>query len=71
MEKDLKKKYTCACLCVYVCVCVCVYGFPDDSDSTESTCNSGDLGSIPELGRSLGDSHGYLTAVFLLGKFHV
>ena len=24
MEKDLKKKYTCACLCVYVCVCVCM-----------------------------------------------
>ena len=27
-------------------------GFPGDSDSKESACNSGDLGSIPGLGRS-------------------
>ena len=26
-------------------------GFPGGSDSKESTCNAGDLGSIPELGR--------------------
>ena len=29
-------------------------GFPDDSDGKESACNAGDLGSIPELGRSPG-----------------
>ena len=29
------------------------------SDSKESTCNMGDLGSIPELGRSLGEGKGY------------
>ena len=29
-------------------------GFPGDSDGKESTCNEGDLGSIPELGRSPG-----------------
>ena len=28
-------------------------GFPGGSDSKESTCNAGDLGSIPGLGRSL------------------
>ena len=27
-------------------------GFPDSSDGKESTCNAGDLGSIPGLGRS-------------------
>ena len=27
--------------------------FPGDSDGEESACNAGDLGSIPELGRSL------------------
>ena len=33
-------------------------GFPGGSDSKESTCNLGDLGSIPELGRSPGGGHG-------------
>ena len=28
-------------------------GFPGGSDGRESTCNAEDLGSIPELGRSL------------------
>ena len=28
-------------------------GFPGGSDSKESTCNAGELGSIPGLGRSL------------------
>ena len=27
-------------------------GFPDDSDSKESACNAGNLGSVPGLGRS-------------------
>ena len=29
------------------------YSFPGGSDSKESACNMGDLGSIPRLGRSL------------------
>ena len=29
-----------------------IYGFPGGSDSKESVCNAGDLGSIPESGRS-------------------
>ena len=33
-------------------------GFPDGSDSKESPCNGGDLGSIPGLGRSPGGGHG-------------
>ena len=34
-------------------------GFLGDSDSKESACNSGDLGSIPGLGRSPGEGKGY------------
>ena len=33
-------------------------GFPAGSDGKESTCNVGDLGSIPGLGRSPGGGHG-------------
>ena len=33
-------------------------GFPDGSDSQESACNMGDLGSIPGWGRSPGGRHG-------------
>ena len=31
--------------------------FPGGSDGKESACNVGDLGSIPELGRSHGGGH--------------
>ena len=31
---------------------------PGDSDGKESACNAGDLGSIPELGRSTGKRNG-------------
>ena len=34
-------------------------GFPGTSDSEESACNAGDLGSIPVLGRSPGEGKGY------------
>ena len=33
-------------------------GSPGSSDSKESTCNVGDLGSIPESGRSTGGGSG-------------
>ena len=33
-------------------------GFPGGSDSKESACNAEDLGSIPELGRLLGEGNG-------------
>ena len=42
--------------------------FHGGSDSKESACNAGDLGSILGLGRSLGESNGY--PVFLPGEFH-
>ena len=35
-----------------------VWGFPGGSDSKESACNTGDLGSIPGLGRSPGEENG-------------
>ena len=31
------------------------WGFPDGSDAKESSCNAGDLGSIPGLGRFPGE----------------
>ena len=34
-------------------------GFPGGSGGKESACNVGDLGSIPELGRSLEEGNGY------------
>ena len=33
-------------------------GFPGGSDSKESPCNAGDLGSIPGWGRSHGEGNG-------------
>ena len=35
-------------------------GFPDNSVGKESVCNTGDLGSIPESGRSPGEGNGNL-----------
>ena len=35
-------------------------GFPCGSAGKESACNAGDMGSIPELGRSPGEGKGYL-----------
>ena len=34
-------------------------GFPGGSDGKESSCNAGDLGSIPGLGRFPGEGKGY------------
>ena len=40
--------------------CHCYYlGFPHSSVDKESTCNAGDPGSIPGLGRSTGEGIGY------------
>ena len=36
-----------------------VLGFPCGSAGKESTCYVGDLGSVPGLGRSLGEGNGY------------
>ena len=37
-----------------------VMGFPGGSDGKKSTCNAGDLGLIPGLGRFPGKGKGYL-----------
>ena len=42
--------------------CLCIsnkVSFSGDSDSKESTCNAGDPGSIPGLGRSPGEGNGF------------
>ena len=44
-------------------------GFPGGSDSKESTCNAGALGSIPGMGRSPGEAW-QPTPVFLPGESH-
>jgi len=38
-------------------------GFPGDSDSKEPACNTGDLGSIPGLGRSPEEGNGYYSSI--------
>ena len=38
--------------------CTCIVN-PGDSDSKESACDAGDLGSISGLGRSPGEGKGY------------
>ena len=44
---------------IYIYTHTYIYmGFPGSSDSKESACNEGDLGSIPGLGRSPGGGHG-------------
>ena len=66
-------------MCIYVCVCVCVYiyiyiyiymGFPGSSADKESTCNEGDLGSVPGLGRFPGGGHGNLLLYSYLENPH-
>ena len=41
----------------FCCICSTNLGFPGGSVGKESTCNAGDLGSIPGLGRSPGGEH--------------
>ena len=45
-------------------------GFPGGSDSKESACNVGDLGSIPGLGRSPGEGNGNPLQYSCLEKPH-
>ena len=47
-----------------------ILGFPDGSDGKESTCDVGDLGSIPGLGRFSWRREWQPTPVFLPGEFH-
>jgi len=45
-----------------------IKGFPAGSDSKESACNTGDLGSVPGSGRF--PWKWQLTPVILAGEFH-
>ena len=47
---------------------LCHLGFPAGSDGKEPACNSGDLGSIPVLGRSPGDENDNSLQYSCLGK---
>ena len=44
---------------ISLCYALGLLGFPYGRAGKESACNAGDLGSIPELGRSLGERKGY------------
>ena len=44
--------------------------FPGGSDGEVSACNTGDLGSIPGLGRSTGEGNWLPTPVFWAGESH-
>ena len=51
-------------MCYFIVVVICISlmiseGFPAGSDDKESACSAGDLGSISELGQSLGEENGY------------
>ena len=56
----------CFCFCFYITDLYRSMGFPGGSDGKESTCNAGDLCSIPGLGRSPGEGNSYLIQVVIL-----
>ena len=47
-----------ALLLFYLFLAVPLMGFPGGSDGKASSCNAGDLGLIPGLGRSPGEGNG-------------
>ena len=51
-------------------VVIVIHGLPGGSDGKGSACNAGDLGSIPGLGRSLGEGNGNHSIVSLPGELH-
>ena len=51
-------------------MCITIVGFPCGSAGKESTCNEGDLGLIPGLGRFPGEGKRLLTPVIWPGEFH-
>ena len=50
--------------------CICPKGFPGGSDGKETTCSSGDLGSIPGSGISPWRREWLPSPVFLPGESH-
>ena len=51
-------------------ICRNLFGLPLWFSSKESVCNAGDVGSIPGLGRSLGEGAGSPPQYSRLGKSH-
>ena len=47
-----------SCQLVIAIIIIIIMGFPVGSDGKEFTCNAGDLGLIPVLGRPPGGEHG-------------
>ena len=45
-------------MCIHICIHTQVWGFPGDSGGKAPTCNAGDVGLIPGLGRSPGEGNG-------------
>ena len=56
-KKSIKTTYTWS-MDVRISFCI-IEGFPYSSAGIESTCNAGDLGSIPGLGGSPGEGKSY------------
>ena len=64
----------CGCgLCMCLCLCYTCYvpvsGFSGGASGKESTCNAGDMGLIPVLGRSPAEGNGNLLQYSCLGNF--
>ena len=53
---------------VSLCYMYFTTGFPSGSDSEESACRAGDMGSIPGLGRSPGEGNGIPLQYSCLGN---
>ena len=52
------RKWQIACKALFP-VLLLYRGFPGSSTGKEPTCNAGDMGSVPGLGRSPGEGNGY------------
>ena len=60
MESTVKGKQLTVAIAEEYLNCDPKDGFAGGSDGKESTCNAGDLGSIPGFGKPLGGGHGNL-----------
>ena len=58
------------CITYTLFLSILQWGFPGGSDGKESACNEGDLGLIPELGRSPGGGHSNLLQYSCLENPH-
>ena len=59
-----------SCQLVIAIIIFIIMSFPGGSDGKQSTCNAGDLGLIPVLGRSPGGEHGHQLQYSCLENLH-